>query len=147
MTVPDFTDILAIGAGPVGCLWHLGLRSKAPMQPSLVRIAFCSNQVKHHILAEPEVVVLEKRSLAMQEQFGRACTLYLCTIELLELFGVAGEIVQNAFTGQTYAAYSRGKHMTTSAWQTMLPMMGSSFHNYITNIHQNNSQRIFASKY
>ena len=68
-------------------------------------------------------------------------------MELLEELDVAGEVIQNSFIGRTYAAYANGKRVTRKAWQSMLPMMDTSFHNYIVNIRQNNSQRIFASRY
>jgi phenol 2-monooxygenase (NADPH) len=89
----------------------------------------------------------EKRELREQEMTGRACTLYPRTMELLEQVGVVEDMTQSSYIGRTYAVYQDGKRRTRNGWQTMFPLMQSSFHNYIVNIRQKNSERIFASKY
>jgi len=79
--------------------------------------------------------------------FGRACTLYPRTLELLEQLDVVDEMIQAGFSGRSYAVFKDGKHVTRKAWQSMFPMTDNSFHNYILNIRQKNSERIFASRY
>lgn len=96
------------------------------------------------LIAHPPV---EKRERHAQELFGRACTLYPRTLELLEHLGVTGDLTQAGFHGRSYAVINDGKRVTRKAWQSMFPMMDNSFHNYILNIRQKNSERLFASKY
>ncbi|KAJ6789981.1 hypothetical protein PWT90_02937 [Aphanocladium album] len=123
MYLPQSTDVLVVGAGPVGLLLALSLAQQGI-----------------------DVLVIEKRSLEDQERHGRACTLYPRTMELFEQVDVAKDITQEAFCGRTYAVYNDGKRVTRAAWQSMLPLMDNSFHNYITNIRQNSSQRIMAAR-
>lgn len=61
--------------------------------------------------------------------------------------GVVGNMVQAGFHGRSYAVYKDGKKVTRKAWQSMFPMMDASFHNYILNLHQKSSERIFAENY
>lgn len=91
--------------------------------------------------------VAEKRERQVQEMFGRACTLYPRTLELLEQTHVIDDMTQVGFTGRTYAVYKDGKRVTRKAWQSMLPLMDNSFHNYLLNIRQKSSEDIFASRY
>ena len=70
-------------------------------------------------------MVAEKRERRAQEAFGRACTLYR----------------------RTYAVYRDGKRQIRQTWQSVLPYMDSSFHNYIMNLRQHKSESIFASRY
>lgn len=89
----------------------------------------------------------EKKSLLHQQEFGRACTLYPRTLELLEQVDVADDVIQRAFIGKDFSTYSNGIRVTRRAFQSMFPMMSISFYDFITNIRQNSSQEIFTSKY
>lgn len=91
--------------------------------------------------------IQEKRERSVQETFGRACTLYPRTLELLEQLDVVSDMTQAAFTGRNYAVYREGKHQIRKTWQSVLSHVEDSFHSYITNIRQNKSESIFASRY
>lgn len=90
---------------------------------------------------------VEKRELDVQEKFGRACTLYPRTLELLDLLDLSGDIIQAAYIGRQYGVFKDGQRVHRRTFQSMFPLMDQSFHNYITNIRQNNSQRVFTSRY
>jgi phenol 2-monooxygenase len=68
-------------------------------------------------------------------------------MELLEQLDLTGEMTQAGFIGRSYAAYKDGKRVVRKAWQSMFPYMDQSFHNYILNIRQKQSEHIFASRY
>ncbi|KAK7754520.1 hypothetical protein SLS62_003540 [Diatrype stigma] len=78
---------------------------------------------------------------------GRACTLFPRTLELLEPMHVVDGLMQTGWTGRTYAVYRDGEHVTRRAWQSLLPLMDNSFHNYVLNIRQKRSEEIFAARY
>uniref|UniRef100_L2G313 Pentachlorophenol 4-monooxygenase n=1 Tax=Colletotrichum fructicola (strain Nara gc5) TaxID=1213859 RepID=L2G313_COLFN len=118
------TDVLIVGAGPVGLVTALGL-------------------VQQGI----DTVIIEKRELEVQESFGRAITLFPRTLELLEQVGVAEDMVQAGNVARGIAAYQEGKRTPAVGQQTMFTAMNGTFHNYVLNIRQKNSQAIFAAKY
>lgn len=68
-------------------------------------------------------------------------------MELLEQFDVSNDVTQAAFIGRTSAAFRDGKRINRPAYQSIFPLLDQSFHNYIVNIRQNSSQRIFAARY
>ncbi|KAH0425192.1 FAD binding domain-containing protein [Colletotrichum camelliae] len=118
------TDVLVVGAGPVGLVTALGLAQQGI-----------------------DTVVIEKRELEVQESFGRAITLFPRTLELLEQVGVAEDMVQAGNVARGIAAYQEGKRTPAVGQQTMFTAMNGTFHNYVLNIRQKNSQAIFATKY
>ncbi|KAJ3945513.1 hypothetical protein N0V92_013473 [Colletotrichum tropicale] len=87
------------------------------------------------------------RELEVQESFGRAITLFPRTLELLEQVGVAEDMVQAGNVARGIAAYQEGKRTPAVGQQTMFTAMNGTFHNYVLNIRQKNSQAIFAAKY
>ncbi|KAF0319405.1 FAD binding domain-containing protein [Colletotrichum asianum] len=118
------TDVLIVGAGPVGLVTALGLAQQGI-----------------------DTVIIEKRELEVQESFGRAITLFPRTIELLEQVGVAEDMVQAGNVARGIAAYQEGKRTPAVGQQTMFTAMNGTFHNYVLNIRQKNSQAIFVAKY
>ncbi|KAI8312917.1 hypothetical protein K4K59_005246 [Colletotrichum sp. SAR11_240] len=118
------TDVLIVGAGPVGLVTALGLAQQGI-----------------------DTVIIEKRELEVQESFGRAITLFPRTLELLEQVGVAEDMVQAGNVARGIAAYQEGKRTPAVGQQTMFTAMNGTFHNYVLNIRQKNSQAIFAAKY
>lgn len=142
----ETTDVVICGAGPVGLVIALGLAQQG------VKTLIIGEKSLYQCFWALVVVSLigkisEQRERQAQQSFGRACTLYPRTLELLEQVGVAEEIVQAAFTGKSYAVYKDGKKQIRQTWQAMLPYMESSFHGYITNIRQQKSEDILASQY
>ncbi|KAI8626753.1 FAD binding domain-containing protein [Xylariaceae sp. FL1651] len=119
-----FTDVLVCGAGPVGLLIALGLAQQGI-----------------------DTLIIEKRVRNEQELYGRACSLYARTLELLEQVDVTDEMLQVGFVGRAASAFKDGKRITRRGWQSIFPAMASSFHNYILNIPQKTSEAIFAKKY
>ena len=97
----------------------------------------------HYLLTFP----IERRERHVQEMFDRACTLYPRTMEFLKQLGVADEMAQIGFVGCSHATFRDGKQTTGKAWQSLFSDMDDSFHNYIPNIRQKSSERVFASKY
>ncbi|KAJ5004015.1 Phenol hydroxylase [Colletotrichum sp. SAR 10_66] len=120
----EATDVLIVGAGPVGLVTALGLAQQGI-----------------------DTVIIEKRELEVQESFGRAITLFPRTLELLEQVGVAEDMVQAGNVARGIAAYQEGKRTPAVGQQTMFTAMNGTFHNYVLNIRQKNSQAIFAAKY
>lgn len=136
------TDVVVVGGGPVGLLVALGLAQQG------VRTLTVGMRRHLHLDKNRSLTfLLEKRELDVQEAFGRACTLYPRTMELLEQFDVSNDITQAAFIGRTSAAFRDGKRINRPAYQSIFPLLDQSFHNYIVNIRQNSSQRIFAARY
>ncbi|KAH9231681.1 hypothetical protein K456DRAFT_1726656 [Colletotrichum gloeosporioides 23] len=118
------TDVLIVGAGPVGLVTALGLAQQGI-----------------------DTFIIEKRELEVQESFGRAITLFPRTLELLEQVGVAEDMVQAGNVARGIATYQEGKRTPAVGQQTMFTGMNGTFHNYLLNIRQKNSQAIFAAKY
>ncbi|KAI3318141.1 FAD binding domain-containing protein [Xylariaceae sp. AK1471] len=118
------TDVLVCGAGPVGLVIALGLAQQGV-----------------------NTMIIEKRVRNEQELYGRACTLYARTLELLEQVHVTDEMLQVGFVGRAGTTFKGGKRVTGRGWQAIFPAMASSFHNYILNITQKTSEAIFSAKY
>ena len=89
----------------------------------------------------------EKRERHAQEKLGRASTLYPRSLELLETLGLAGEMTQAGFVARSSAGYRDGKRVTARGWHQIFAALATSYHDYILNIRQANSQDIFGSMY
>ncbi|KXH32950.1 hypothetical protein CSIM01_07577 [Colletotrichum simmondsii] len=118
------TDVLIVGAGPVGLVTALGLAQQGI-----------------------PTIIIERRELEVQESFGRAITLFPRTLELFEQVGVAEEIVQQGNIVRGIATFRSGKRVSSVGQQSMFTAMTGTFHDYIINIRQKSSQAIFAAKY
>ncbi|KAJ0309453.1 hypothetical protein COL5a_001624 [Colletotrichum fioriniae] len=118
------TDVLIVGAGPVGLVTALGLAHQGI-----------------------PTIIIEKRELEVQESFGRAISLFPRTLELLEQVGVAEEMVQQGNAVRGIATFRDGKRVSAVGQQSMFTAMTGTFHDYILNIRQKSSQAVFSAKY
>ncbi|KAL7915516.1 hypothetical protein GGI35DRAFT_489125 [Trichoderma velutinum] len=91
--------------------------------------------------------VAEKKERVTQQMFGRAAALYPRSVELLEQFHVAQDVLQIAFIARQGVTFKDGKRITNRGCHIMLPSTSTSFHNYAVNIRQKNIENIIAHKY
>ncbi|KAM0550185.1 hypothetical protein ACHAPJ_009033 [Fusarium lateritium] len=124
MAPNNFTDVLICGAGPVGVIVALGLAQQGI-----------------------DTICIEKREPGDQEKYGRACTLYARSLELLETVRVTDELLQAGFLARYSTNYKDGKRVTARGWNTVLSSLSSSFHDYLLNLRQSCSQAILAARY
>lgn len=82
-----------------------------------------------------------------QEKFGRACTLYPRTCELLEREDLFDQMAQVAFIARHSMTYKNGQLVPGRGWQVMWKAMLDSFHQYFLNIRQKYSEEIFRTNY
>ena len=91
--------------------------------------------------------VTEKRERDMQVAYGRACTLYPRSIELLEQLGVAEDLVQSSFVARASATFKNGKRVTGRGWNSIYDNISNTFHDYTLNIRQCHSEDILLQRY
>ncbi|KAB2578100.1 Aromatic hydroxylase fmpF [Lasiodiplodia theobromae] len=82
-----------------------------------------------------------------QEKFGRACSLYPRTCELLEREDLFDQMAQVAFIARNSVTYKNGQLVPGRGWQVMWKAMLDSFHQYFLNIRQKYSEEIFRTNY
>ncbi|CAG9977247.1 unnamed protein product [Clonostachys byssicola] len=121
---PKTTDVLVVGAGPVGLLTAIGLFQQGV-----------------------DSIVLEKRERDVQATFGRATTLYSRSLELLEQLHVIRDIVQEGFVARTSLNYNNGQRINDRGWGVMFDHLKTSFHDYALNIRQRQSEDVFRARY
>ncbi|KAF3041281.1 hypothetical protein E8E12_002476 [Didymella heteroderae] len=122
------TDVLIIGAGPVGLFTALGLAQHG----------------LHTLIIE---LWKDRRERDVQKIFGRATTLYPRSIELLEQLSLADTFCQAGFVGRTAVNYCDGKRVNEQGWQHMFETWSKSFHDYCLSIRQKNSEEIVRQSY
>ncbi|KAF5250718.1 hypothetical protein FANTH_4161 [Fusarium anthophilum] len=118
------TDVLIVGAGPMGLLTSIGLAKQGV-----------------------DTIVLDKRQRNVQVATGRATTLYPRSLELLEPLGVTGDLLQRGFVGRSSVNYRNGKRVNGPGWNSMFDHVKLSYHDYLLNIRQCNSEEVFLSHY
>ncbi|ETS80532.1 hypothetical protein PFICI_08061 [Pestalotiopsis fici W106-1] len=120
MQLPTAVDVLIIGAGPVGLITAVGLQQQGV-----------------------ETLVVEKRERDEQATYGRACTLYPRSLELLEQVDLATDLIQEGFAGRSSVNYANGKRINERGWNMMFQHFKASFHDYALNVRQKYSEDIF----
>ncbi|KPM42379.1 hypothetical protein AK830_g4175 [Neonectria ditissima] len=124
MTPPTTTDVLIVGAGPVGLLTAVGLTQQGI-----------------------DCLLLEKRERDIQASFGRATTLYPRSLELLEQLHLTNDLVQEGFVARSSINYKDGKRVNERGWNIMFDHFKTSYHDYALNIRQRYSEDVFRNRY
>ena len=89
----------------------------------------------------------EKRERDTQASYGRACTLYPRSVELLEQLDVADDIIQASFIARSSVTFKGGKRVTERGWNSIFDNMLNTFHDYTLNIRQRHSEDILLQNY
>ncbi|CZR43832.1 related to 2-polyprenyl-6-methoxyphenol hydroxylase and related FAD-dependent oxidoreductases [Fusarium proliferatum ET1] len=118
------TDVLIVGAGPMGLLTSIGLAKQGV-----------------------DTIVLDKRERNVQVAAGRATTLYPRSLELLEPLGVTGDLLQKGFVARSSVNFKNGNRVNERGWNDMFDAAKLSYHDYLLNIRQCNSEEVFLSHY
>uniref|UniRef100_A0A8H7NPN7 FAD-binding domain-containing protein n=1 Tax=Bionectria ochroleuca TaxID=29856 RepID=A0A8H7NPN7_BIOOC len=121
---PETTDVLIVGAGPVGLLTAIGLFQQGV-----------------------DSIVLEKRERDVQATFGRATTLFPRSLELLEQLYVTKDLIQEGFVARSSLNYNNGQRISNRGWGAMFDHLKTSFHDYVLNIRQCHSEDVFRARY
>ncbi|KAF2994921.1 hypothetical protein E8E13_000760 [Curvularia kusanoi] len=124
MSAAISTDVLVVGAGPVGSLIGLGLARQGH-----------------------DTIIIEKRLRDVQTTFGRATTLYPRSLELLEQVDLAETFLQAGFIARTALNFRNGRRVNERGWQSMFEPFRDSFHDCCVNIRQKNSEELILKKY
>jgi hypothetical protein len=69
------------------------------------------------------------------------------SLELLDTMDLAGEMLQEGFVARASANYKDGKRVAARGWHHIFSSIGESYHDYILNIRQNSSRKIFTARY
>ncbi|OJD33491.1 pentachlorophenol 4-monooxygenase [Diplodia corticola] len=118
------TDVFICGGGPVGLL----------LAYSLARQGISSQ-------------VAEMYERKVQENFGRATTMYPRTLELLEREDLFDQMAQIGFFARNATTYKDGHIVPGRGWQILWKAMKDSFHPYVLNIRQKYSEQVFRENY
>ncbi|CZR68335.1 related to 2-polyprenyl-6-methoxyphenol hydroxylase and related FAD-dependent oxidoreductases [Phialocephala subalpina] len=119
------TDVLIIGGGPVGLLTAYALQR--------MNISTC--------IVEP----LDKNNMPM---YGRACTLFPRTLEMLDQLELLDEFNQVGLIGRSNVNYDKnGQRVTNRGWQHLLSNMHGTFLDYFLNIRLKYSERLIQDAY
>ncbi|KAI8718594.1 FAD-binding-3 domain-containing protein [Fusarium sp. LHS14.1] len=124
MSLPPTTDVLIVGAGPVGLLIGIGLTQQGV-----------------------DCVLIEKRERDVQATFGRATTLYPRSLELLEQLDVADDLTQEGFVSRSSINFKDGTRVNERGWNLMFDHFKPSYHDYALNIRQRYSEDVFRNHF
>ncbi|KAK5992335.1 Phenol hydroxylase-like protein [Cladobotryum mycophilum] len=124
MVSVDFTDVLIVGAGPIGLVTALGLAQQGI-----------------------DTLLIEKRDAKKHETFGRAASIHPRTLELLEQVDITDELLQAGAIHHSYSSYRNGKPIFLKGMQSVFLGYKASFHSYALSVRQAITQTIVASKY
>lgn len=120
MTVKVY-DVIICGGGPVGLL----------LSYQLARLGL-------------SILTLEQFDKAEQDTYGRACTLYPRTLEMLDQLDLLDEMTQVGFVGRASVTYKDGQKVHDRGWDFINRVTDTSF-GYCLNIRQKYSEDIFRS--
>ena len=90
---------------------------------------------------------LERHNKERQARYGRACTLYPRTLEILDQVDLLDEMNQTGFVSRGTVTYKDGKRLTDRGWISAFDMIHGTYMDYVLNIRQKYSEEIFASRY
>ncbi len=79
--------------------------------------------------------------------YGRACTLYPRTLEILDQLELLDDFVQVGSIGRGSVNYKDGKRVTSRGWQLMLSSMHGTFLDFCLNIRLKYSERLVQDAY
>lgn len=79
--------------------------------------------------------------------YGRACSLYPRTLEMLDQLELLDEFLQIGLVGRGSVSYKGGQRVTARGWHQFFTQMGETFHNYILNIRLKYSERLIQDAY
>lgn len=79
--------------------------------------------------------------------YGRACTLYPRSLELLDSYGLLQEMTNIGVISRGSVTYKDGMRITTRGWAAMFSQMGESYLDYILNLRLKYSEEVFAAAY
>ncbi len=89
----------------------------------------------------------DKRERHIQETFGRACTLWPRSLELLELLHVGRDIVQEGFASRSSVNFKDGQRSNERGWASLFDHLKTSYHDYVLNIRQRHSEDVLRHRY
>jgi len=115
-------DVIIVGGGPVGLL----------LAYQLARLSVST-------------LIIEQHDKAQQDTYGRACTLYPRTIEMLDQLGLLDEMLQVGLVGRASVTYKDGQKVHDRGWDIVLSRMTDTHLDYCLNIRQKYSENIFRS--
>ncbi|KAF3398265.1 3-hydroxybenzoate 4-monooxygenase [Penicillium rolfsii] len=118
------TDVLIVGGGPVGLLIAYGLARQGV-----------------------DSIVVEKHDKEHQAMYGRACTLFPRTLEMLDQLELLDEMNQIGFVARNSVTYKDGKQVTSRGWHIMYERMHGTFLDFCLNIRQKFSETVYRDAY
>ncbi|KAF4414611.1 FAD binding domain-containing [Fusarium acutatum] len=124
MSTPSTTDVLIVGAGPMALLTSIGLAKQSI-----------------------DTIVLDRREGNIQVATGRATTLYPSSLELLEPLGMTGDLLQKGFVARSSFNFRNGIRVNERGWNDMFDYLKVSYHDYLLNFRQCNSEEVFLCHY
>jgi phenol 2-monooxygenase len=114
-------EVITVGGGPVGL----------SLAYQLTRLGILT-------------LTIEQFDKTQQDMYGRACTLYPRTIEMLDQLGLLDEMLQVGFIGRGSVTYKDGQRVNDRGWD-FLSRMTDTYLDYCLNIRQKYSEDIFRS--
>ena len=114
-------DVIIIGGGPVGLL----------LAYQLTRLNI-------------PTLIIEQHDKTQQDTYGRACTLFPRTLEMLDQLNLLDEMLQVGLIGRGSVTYKDGQRVHDRGWE-MVSRMTDTYHDYCLNIRQKYSEDIFRS--
>jgi phenol 2-monooxygenase len=114
-------DVIICGGGPVGLL----------LAYQLTRLGIST-------------LTIEQFDKTQQDMYGRACTLFPRTIEMLDQLGLLDEMLQVGLVGRGSVTYKDGRRVNDRGWD-FLSRMADTHLDYCLNIRQKYSEHIFRS--
>lgn len=139
----DYADVLIIGGGPTGLLTALALQR---MNVSTCVIGQFINRFGIYkrrwlILIQER---LDKDNLPI---YGRACTLYPRTLEMLDQLELLDDFVQVGSIGRGAVTYKDGKRVTSRGWQQLISPIHGTYLDFLLNIRLKYSERLVQDAY
>lgn len=136
-------DVVIVGAGPSGLISAYGLQTAGIS--TVIIGTFHNPPILHSFITNHRTERDVKASLPM---YGRACTLYPRTLEMLDQYGLLETMNQIGFIARDSATFGKdGKRVTTRGWHSMYNHMGSTFLDYVLNIRLKYSEDVFMEAY
>lgn len=89
----------------------------------------------------------DKDDKEQQPSYGRACTLYPRTLEMMEHLELLDVMNQTGYIARNSVTFKDGKRVTSRGWHKVFDHMGGTYLDYCLNIRQKRSEDIFRKAY